>query len=200
MAEIFRHLLSLPSSTTEFILGQPSVTTSGHSIILVMMMDKIKPKLQPNSRHCFVCGLENDYGLKLRFMDSGSGEVTAEYTVPEQFQGYPGVVHGGVVTAMLDEVTGRAHMSSEHTRFMFTAKIEIRFRKNVPVGEPLRIVGRIEKSKSRMASSTGKIFGPKGDVLAEAKTLLVDLPEEEVRKVDLEALGWQVYDLEEDHN
>jgi len=150
------------------------------------MSEQHEHKLQPNSRHCFVCGLENNYGLKLRFLETGPGEVTAEYTVPEQFQGYPGVVHGGIVTAMLDEVTGRAHINSEHTR--------IRFRKNVPVGKPLRIVGQVEKSKSRMASSTGKIFGPEGDVLAEAKTLLVDLPEDEISEVDLEALGWRVYD------
>lgn len=124
----------------------------------------------------------------------------AEYTVPEQFQGYPGVVHGGVVTAMLDEVTGRAHITDENTRFMFTAKIEIRFRKNVPVGEQLRIVGRVEKSKSRMASSIGKIYGPEGDVLAEARTLLVDLPDDEIRQIDLEALGWKVYDFDEEDN
>ncbi len=177
-----------------------SVATHGHSIILLMISEITKPVIQPNSRHCFVCGLENNYGLKLRFKETGPGEVTAEYTVPEHFQGYPGVVHGGIVTAMLDEVTGRAHITSEHTRFMFTAKIEIRFRKNVPVGKPLRIVGRIEKSKSRMASSTGKIFGPEGDVLAEAKTLLVDLPEEEIQQVDLDALGWKVYDNDDDHS
>ena len=171
----------------------PAVENDWRSIILLMEIDETKLSLQPNSRHCFVCGLENNYGLKLRFVETGPGEVTAKYIVPEQFQGYPGVVHGGIVTAMLDEVTGRAHITAENTRFMFTAKIEIRFRKNVPVGKPLKIVGRIEKSKSRMASSTGKIFGPEGDVLAEAKTLLVDLPEEEIRAVDLEALGWKVY-------
>lgn len=165
-----------------------------------MSTEDQKPKLQPNSRHCFVCGLENNYGLKLRFIETGPGEVTATYTVPEQFQGYPGVVHGGIVTAMLDEVTGRAHINSEHTRFMFTAKIEIRFRKNVPIGKPLKIVGWVEKSKSRMASSIGKIFGPEGEVLAEAKTLLVDLPEDEIRDVDLEALGWKVYENEDSHN
>ena len=179
---------------------RPSATTNGHSIISLMIRDKASTRLQPNSLHCFVCGLENNYGLKLRFIETGPGEVMAEYTVPEQFQGYPGVVHGGVVTAMLDEVTGRAHITDENTRFMFTAKIEIRFRKNVPVGEQLRIVGRIEKSKSRMASSTGKIYGPEGDVLAEAKTLLVDLPDDEIRQIDLEALGWKVYDFDEEDN
>ncbi|MFL7892008.1 MAG: PaaI family thioesterase [Anaerolineales bacterium] len=165
-----------------------------------MSTEERQSQLQPNSRHCFVCGLENHYGLKLRFIETGPGEVTAYYTVPEHFQGYPGVVHGGIVTAMLDEVTGRAHMSSEHTRFMFTAKIEIRFRKNVPIGQPLKIVGWVEKSKSRIASSIGKIFGPEGDVLAEAKTLLVDLPEDELRDVDLEALGWKVYENEDSSN
>ncbi len=150
-------------------------------------------KLQPNSLHCFVCGLANHNGLQLRFYETGPGEVTADYTVPDHFQGYPGVVHGGIVTAMLDEVTGRAHMHGEQTRFMFTAKLEIRFRKNVPVGEPLRVVGQVEKSKSRMASSTGKIYGPDGDLLAEAKALLVNLPEDAMKDVDLEALGWKVY-------
>ncbi len=151
-------------------------------------------KLQPNSRHCFVCGLENPNGLQLRFYETGPGEVTADYTVPDRFQGYPGVVHGGIVTAMLDEVTGRAHMHGEQTRFMYTAKLEIRFRKNVPIGQPLRVVGQVEKSKTRMASSIGKIYGPDGDLLAEAKALLVNLPEGAINEVNLEALGWKVYE------
>lgn len=157
------------------------------------MSEEPEHTLQPNSRHCFVCGLENQYGLKLRFYETGPGEVTAKYTVPDQFQGYPGLVHGGIVTAMLDEVTGRAHLGDGKTRFMYTAKLEIRFRNNVPINTPLRIVGNIVKSKRRMASSTGKIFGPDGILLAEAKALLVDLPEEAINEVDLEALGWKVY-------
>jgi len=153
-------------------------------------------KLQPNSRHCFVCGLANPSGLQLRFYETGPGEVTADYTVPDQFQGYPGLVHGGIVTAMLDEVTGRAHMYGEQTRFMYTAKLEIRFRKNVPLGIPLRVVGQVEKSKTRMASSIGKIYGPDGDLLAEAKALLVNLPEEAIDEESLEDLGWKIYDEE----
>jgi acyl-coenzyme A thioesterase PaaI-like protein len=150
-------------------------------------------KLQPNSRHCFACGLTNSIGLKLRFYETGPDEVTAECTIPERYQGYPGVVHGGIVTAMLDEISGRAHINSDPPRFMYTAKLEIRFRKNVPIGEPLRVVGKVEKSKSRTATSIGMIFGPDGDLLAEAKALHVDLPKEELQ-VDLKALGWKVYE------
>ena len=151
-------------------------------------------KLQPNSRHCFACGLENNYGLKLRFFNTAPGEVTVNYTVPEQFQGYPGIVHGGITTAILDEITGRAQLGDDPNRLMFTAKLEIRFRKNVPVGKPLRIVGRIEKSKKSMASSVGMVYGPDGDLLVEAKALLVPLPEDGLIDENLEALGWRVYD------
>ena len=68
---------------------------------------------QPNSLKCFVCGLENPYGLHLRFFDSEPGEVIAEVTVPEQFQGYPGIVHGGIIAAMLDEAAGRSQMGND---------------------------------------------------------------------------------------
>jgi acyl-coenzyme A thioesterase PaaI-like protein len=149
--------------------------------------------LQANSRHCFVCGLANPYGLKLRFYQSGPGEVSAEYTVPERYQGYPGVVHGGIVAAMLDEALGRAHMGGDPPRFMYTARLELRYRKNVPVGVPLRLVGRAMKSRGRTATSTGEIYTKDGVLLAEAEGLLIDVPEDVINGVDLEALGWGVY-------
>jgi acyl-coenzyme A thioesterase PaaI-like protein len=148
---------------------------------------------QPNSKHCFVCGRENPYGLKLNFYETQPGEVVVEYEVPEQYQGYPGVVHGGIVAAMLDEVTGRVHMGGDPPRFMFTARLEIRYHKNVPVGKRLKIVGYAGKSRERTALATGKIFGPDGELLAEADALLVNVPESVTEEVDLEALGWKVY-------
>jgi acyl-coenzyme A thioesterase PaaI-like protein len=147
---------------------------------------------QPNSNHCFVCGRENPYGLHLEFYETAPGEVVVEYTVPEQYQGYPGVVHGGVVAAILDEVTGRTHMGGSPPRFMFTARLDVRYRKNVPVGQPLRIIGRASTSKERIAKATGQIYGPDGDLLAEAEAMLVNVPEGMVNNVDLDALGWKV--------
>ncbi len=147
---------------------------------------------QPNSKHCFVCGRENPHGLRLKFYETQPGEVVVEYTVPAQYQGYPGVVHGGVVAAMLDEVTGRVHMGGDPPRFMFTARLEIRYHKNVPIGQPLKIIGYAGKSRERTALASGKIFGPNGDLLAEAEALLVNVPEQISGEVDLEALGWKV--------
>jgi acyl-coenzyme A thioesterase PaaI-like protein len=148
---------------------------------------------QASSRHCFVCGVENAFGLHLSFYESGPGEVTAEYTVPEHFQGYPGVVHGGIVAAMLDEITGRVHMGVEPPRFMYTARLEVRYRKNVPVGQPLRLVGRAGKSRGRTAGATGAIYDHEGSLLAEADAILVDVPKDVLENVDLESLGWKVY-------
>jgi len=151
---------------------------------------------QPNSRHCFVCGLQNPFGLHLRFDLTAPGEVEARYTVPERYQGYPGVVHGGVVAAMLDEVAGRTHMGGDPPRFMYTARLQIRYRQNVPVGQPLRIVGRAQKSKGRTATATGTIYAQNGAVLAEADVLLIDVPADVRDGVDLQALGWRVYEEE----
>ena len=148
---------------------------------------------QPNSKHCFVCGRENIYGLKLDFFETSPGEVEVRTTVPDQFQGYPGVVHGGIVAAMLDEVTGRTHMGGDPPRFMFTARLDIRYRKNVPIGQPLRILGHAGKSRESSAVATGQIFGPDGEILAEAEAALVNVPEEITRDVNLEELGWKVY-------
>lgn len=150
---------------------------------------------QPGSRHCFVCGVENQHGLHLDFYETAPGEIAVEHVVSEHFQGYPGVVHGGIVASMVDEVLGRVHMGSdpENPRFMFTAKLTVQYRKNVPIGEPIKIVGYAGESKRRTAKSTAKIFNAAGEVLAEAEAILVDVPAEKLDGVDMAALGWKVY-------
>ena len=80
---------------------------------------------QPNSRHCFVCGIQNPFGLQLKFYDNGIDKVWTEYIIPEYFQGYPGVAHGGVIAAMLDEVCSRTAMISDSNHFMMTEDITL---------------------------------------------------------------------------
>jgi acyl-coenzyme A thioesterase PaaI-like protein len=151
------------------------------------------PTKQPNSRHCFACGLANPIGLKLKFYETAPGEVTVDHIVSDDYQGYPGVVHGGVVAAMLDEVAGRTQMGGDPPRFMFTARLNIRYRQNVPTGQPLRMIGRAGKVKKRTATASAQLFGPDGSLLAEAEALLVNVPDDVVGAVDLGTLGWKVY-------
>ncbi len=150
---------------------------------------------QPNSRYCFVCGLENPFGLQLEFYETGPNEVTTEFTAPDRYQGYPGVLHGGVVTALLDEVAGRAFMGvdPDNTRFMYTARLTVRFRNNVPIGQPLKIVGRAVKDRRNAGTAQTVIYDADSQVLAEAEALLVEVPEADIQSADLAALGWRVY-------
>jgi uncharacterized protein (TIGR00369 family) len=155
-------------------------------------------QLQPNSRHCFVCGLENEHGLHLRFYETAEGEVTVKTVVPEYFQGYPGVVHGGIVASLVDEALGRVHMgSADNPRFMYTAKLSVQYRKPVPTGQPIRIVAQAVNSKRRSATSVARVFGPDDELLAEADAVLVNVPGDTVNSADMEALGWKIYPLEE---
>jgi acyl-coenzyme A thioesterase PaaI-like protein len=152
---------------------------------------------QPASRYCFVCGRENPVGLKLDFYAVSPEEVISEYIVPVKYQGYPGVVHGGIIAAMLDEVTGRVFMHGDPPRFMYTAKLSIRYRKPVPVGHKLKLVGHAGKDNGRVAYATGEIFDTSGNLLADAEAVYVNVPEETLAGVNLDDLGWKVYPDEE---
>lgn len=155
-------------------------------------------QLQPNSRHCFVCGIENEHGLHLRFYETAEGDVIVETTVPSRFEGYPGIVHGGIVASLVDEALGRVHMGpADNPRFMFTAKLTVQYRKPVPTEKNIRIVAHSIKKKRRMATSKAEVFGPEGELLAEADAVLINVPEDTVQNTDLESLGWKVYPLEE---
>jgi acyl-coenzyme A thioesterase PaaI-like protein len=156
-------------------------------------MSKIK---QPNSRHCFICGLENPIGLHLHIYETEPGVVESQYIAPDHFQGYPGVLHGGIVAALIDEVSGRAQMGGDplNPRFMFTGKLEVKYRKNVPIGKMLKIVGKALKTKRNLAESWAGIYDAETDeLLAEGSTVSINVPKEQFDTSLLAELGWKVY-------
>ena len=156
-------------------------------------MEKIK---QPNSKHCFICGVENPIGLRLQIYRIGESEIETEYTAPDHFQGYPGVLHGGIVAALLDEISGRAQMGDDpqNPRFMFTGKLEVKYRKNVPVGRKLRVVGKAGKSKRNLAEAWAGIYDAEtNELLAEGNAMHIDVPKDKLDMSQLEAVGWKVY-------
>ena len=145
---------------------------------------------------CFICGMENPVGLHLHIYETGPGTVETTYTAPEHFQGYPSVLHGGIVGAIIDEISGRALMGNDpmNPRFMFTAKLEVKYRKNVPIGKPLKIIGKAGKSKARSAEAWAGIYEAEtGELLAEGTTLLMNVPADQIDSSQLSELGWKVY-------
>ena len=151
-------------------------------------------KKQPNSLHCFICGIDNPIGLNLKIYETCEGTIETTYTAPDHFQGYPGILHGGIVAAILDEISGRALMGDPSSpRFMFTGKLEVKYRMNVPTGVPLRIIGKAGKSKGKMAEGWAGIYNNNNVLLAEATTLLIDVPQDLLPQAENNTLGWKIY-------
>ncbi|MDX1663486.1 MAG: PaaI family thioesterase [Candidatus Promineifilaceae bacterium] len=147
---------------------------------------------QPSANDCFVCGRHNPRGLGMTFYDNGVDEVSATYAVPAVYQGYPGIVHGGIVAAILDEAVGRVALIGDHHHFMMSVRLEIKYRQPVPTETPLTVSGRIIRLRGRLGRAAGEIRLPDGTVAAEASLTLADLRLEMVEGADLEALGWRV--------
>lgn len=158
---------------------------------------------QPSAKWCFVCGVENPHGLQIRFFNDGHHRCRAEVTLGDAYQSYPGVAHGGILATILDETMGRAILSDsddgEHReilaeRFMFTARLETRYRKPVPLNQPFTVRGKVEQDRGRMAQVSGEIVLADGSVAVEASATLVDIPKQQISEmIDHEAVGWQVY-------
>ena len=132
---------------------------------------------QLGSRMCFVCGSVNPIGLHLEFwMDDE--QVWTDFTAGPEHQGYPGVMHGGLVATILDEIMGRA--AALKKLWMFTAKMEIAYRKPVPLGQPLRAVSRIDEMRGSRMLASAHIQLPDGTTAVEGHGLYLPVPEEQM--------------------
>lgn len=157
---------------------------------------------QPNSYHCVVCGVRNDSSLKVRFYDvvddEGRPELLARFAAGPIHQGYPGRLHGGLAAGILDEAIGRAVNSrrgeEEPTIWGVAVELATRFHQPVPLEVELTARGRITRHRRRLFEGTGEIYLPDGTVAVSAEGRYMTLPLAEISRIDLEALGWRVYE------
>ena len=131
---------------------------------------------------CFGCGNQNPIGLHLDF-EVFEGRAEARFTGQRMHQGYDETIHGGVVTALLDETMGWAIFHSGV--WAVTGKIAVTFRGPVRVGQPLRVSGEIVRDRGRAIEARGALrHETTGEVLAEAEALFLRMPE--ARRDELE--------------
>lgn len=105
-------------------------------------------------QQCFACGARNPNGLQLVFREEGD-EVVTDFTPDARFQGFPGVVHGGILATLLDETLNR--QAAREGRWMMTGRLEIRYRSAAPVGRTLRVAARTVSSRARALTAEGEI-------------------------------------------
>jgi acyl-coenzyme A thioesterase PaaI-like protein len=156
---------------------------------------------QPNSFHCFICGMKNIAGVQVAFYETinadGTPEILARFTARDLHQGYPGRLHGGVATGILDETIGRAiniGAGDDAPQFWgVTADLSLRFQQPVPLNVELTARGRITKAHRRLFEGSGELYLPDGTVAVSATGKYFKMTLNDISAVDPETLGWQVY-------
>lgn len=115
---------------------------------------------------CFACGEKNPKGLHLKFTVEEKGKVKTFFTPEKEHEGYPGVMHGGLITTILDEVMARSiNILGFHG---VTARLEVRFREPVPVGQEILFESIITNARKKIVDLEAKAYLPNGEVATEA--------------------------------
>ena len=122
---------------------------------------------------CFGCGMNNPIGMKLKFTRDGNWLCT-EFTPDKTYQGWPGLLHGGILGCLLDEVMSNVAYATGNT--CLTASITIRLKQPVKVEEPLLISARIVRHRKKLIETEGRVCLRDGTIVAEstAKQFIAD--------------------------
>ncbi len=136
-----------------------------------------------DDHHCFVCGSLNDQGLRLAFTP-GEGTLSARWRAEKRFQGYADVLHGGIISAVLDEVMVNLPWKL-HGEPVTTAELTVRFLRPVPVGAELTFTASVEERGRRLWRLRSECRGADGVLFAEgaAKAMGIRLAEARPRDV-----------------
>ena len=117
-------------------------------------------------RTCFGCGVDNPHGLQLQFHLHPDGTAEASWIPDTKWEGLQGIVHGGVITTLLDEAMAKA-VAAAGCRSM-TAELRVRFRQYAKTGELLRVRGWIVRHKGRLIEAEAAVFTHDGHERAHA--------------------------------
>ena len=122
-----------------------------------------------------------------------AGDVMGEFDALEQHQSYPGRLHGGMASTMLDETIGRAIMMRyPEVLWGVTVDFQTRFKKSIPLNVELRVVGRITSDNSRFFEGTGEILLPDATIAATGYGKYIKLPLEKISDFDHDEQEWRV--------
>lgn len=130
-------------------------------------------------QRCFACGAHNPYGLHMTFHVEND-TVVSDLLPQAEHQGFPGVIHGGIVATILDEALNRTSMLTDTPAWTMTGRLDIRYRRYVPYGPRLRVRARLEKQRGRMVQASGvlTLADDEQAILAEAQGTFMALTQE----------------------
>lgn len=126
--------------------------------------------------NCFGCGRLNEHGLQLTFHAHERGGVEATFIPASRFEGYDGMIHGGVISTVLDEVMAWSLYRQE--TWAVTGELTVRYRSPIRIGERTRAIGWMTGRRRRRIEMAGEIVREEdGTVLATASAIFLAVPE-----------------------
>jgi acyl-coenzyme A thioesterase PaaI-like protein len=137
-------------------------------------------------RWCYGCGDRNPEGLQIEFEMDGR-RVCGRFSPRAAHQGYPGLAHGGIAAAALDEAMGWAMYATG--AWAMTGRMEVKYRKPLPLHEELEVSAEVVREGGRWLQAVAAVRGPRGELLAEAKGLFVRVPRDRARELSDFYLG-----------
>jgi uncharacterized protein (TIGR00369 family) len=145
-------------------------------------------KAIPNYPYCFVCGDKNERGLNVRFY-SHKGKAKAEYTPTREFEGYRDILHGGIISALLDEVMIQAIIAQGI--LTFTTQIEVNFKKPARIGEKLLLEGEVTGDRGKIIMTRGEAAKEDGTIIATSSGKFFKATEEMKKLLEQRGSGPQ---------
>lgn len=157
--------------------GQPDRATKVAPVILSYSDFRLRP------HGCFACGELNEVGLHLK-LNLEAGRCWTELEMPRRFEGWEGIIHGGILTTVMDEVMAWALVAFDN--WGVTARLSIDFRKPVAVGQRVRAEGWVTESRRRMHGTAGRMIDAEtGLELVTAEATYIAAPEAKKRELKL---------------
>lgn len=117
-------------------------------------------------RNCFVCGPGNPRGLRIVFETPEPGRVRANWTASEDWEGFQGVVHGGIISTLLDEAMSKAVASMGWPAL--TCELRVRLRRPTTRGDAVEARGWVVERARRKIAAEASLCGPDGTERAHA--------------------------------
>ena len=152
-----------------------------------MLDKKCTPLPNVNGYNCFACGSKNPIGLHMQFFLQESS-VVSQLVLSENFAGWESIVHGGIISTLLDEVVGWTVIALER-KFFVTRKLDVRYLRPVPVNEKITVQGRIRsKSGNGRAMVDAVLYGPDARKSAKAEAEVAFLSEKRIKDIPTQHL------------
>lgn len=142
-------------------------------------------KTLPRYPRCFVCGKDNRNGLNLHFAINDEKDVVTEFTPAEQYMGFKNILHGGIISSVLDEAMGWA-ITARTGKLYVTMELNVRFKKPAPVGQKLIVKAKgfyTEGKISKVQKSEGMLCSIDGEIYATSEGSFFEIPEQKLEEV-----------------